>query len=448
MILDAVILLYLLNLLFLLHISKKTYLFPFSLYSLFIIFAIAEIPYLFFFVHNPELLSIYVKPLINDFDGLVIKHVFNTALFINLAFVSMCLFIPRVKLFINVFNYSDNSINQLKIAFVFLLSITILFYILFLNKVGGLSLLIANISNKSTFVQGTALYRTGFFVSAFLTIGVFIEGKSRGNHKSWSAFKLLLIVFFCFTLLASFGERQKPILLLIYTALLWNYKISNIKVLNVKLLISFVCLIVFASLAPVLRQPGAIELYLQDPLLAFEDATPYLGEMFKRFSDIDLSVFVYSQFKSFDDYWFLATLKDFFTGFIPMSIYPDKPPLDSGVYIYNMAIGNSVDIGSPFKNMFPVGWPLSRVTSGYVNFGYMGILIFAPITGIILKYFYQLMLESNFSAVPVLLFTTLIFSNFGLSNAYIFNLLIIFICCLTLSFILRVILRNRRNDRY
>jgi hypothetical protein len=448
MLLDAVILLYLMNLFFLLYISKKAYLFPFSLYSLFIIFAIAEIPYLFYFVHNPEMLSIYVKPLINDFDALVIKHIFNTALFINIAFVTMCLYTPKIKLFRRIFNYSDNSENQLKIAFYFLISLTVLFYMLFLNKVGGLTLLIANISNKSTFVQGTALYRTGFFVAAFLAIGVFIEGKSRRDSKNWSTFKLLLIVLFCFALLASFGERQKPILLLIYTALLWNYKINNIKIFNVKLLISFVALIVFSSLAPVLRQPDAIELYLQDPLLAFQDAIPYLGEIFKRFSDIDLSIFVYSQFKSFDDYWVLATLKDFFTGFIPMSIFADKPPLDSGVYIYNMAIGNSVDIGSPFKNMFPVGWPLSRVTSGYVNFGYAGILIFAPLTGIILKYFYQLMLESNFSAVPVLLFTTLIFSNFGLSNAYVFNLLIIFICCLTLSFILNVILRSIKNERY
>lgn len=447
MILDIVITLYFSYLLVLLHITRNTHLFPFSLYSLFIIFAMAEVPYLFYFVHNPELISSHIKPLIEDFDSLVIKHIFNTFLFVNITFFSMFIYKPKPKLFIDTFSSWKYTNKQLKFAFVFLFTFTLLFYAAFLQKVGGLSLLLANISNKSTFVQGTALHRTGLFVSGLLCIGIFIEAKSRVHNNSWSTFKLFLVVLFFFALLASFGERQKPILLLIFTVLLWNYKISRINLFNIKLLISFVFLIIFSSLAPVLRQAGAMDIYVQDPLLAFKDAIPHLGEIFKRFSDIDLSIFVYSHFESFDDFWFGSVVKDFFTGFIPSSIYPDKPPLDSGVYIYNMAIGNHVEIGSPFTSMYPVGWPLSRVTSGYVNFGLIGILMFAPITGFILKYFYQIMLDSKFSGATVLFFTIMLFSNFGISNAYVFNLLIIFICCLSLSFILRVILGKRKNDR-
>tara|TARA_R110000751_G_scaffold214914_2_gene318466 strand:+ start:8648 stop:9988 length:1341 start_codon:yes stop_codon:yes gene_type:complete len=392
-----------------------------------ILFSMAEVPYLYFIAHNPQELHPKVIYYLDDFNFAFFQHVMYKLIFAIVCIFTMAFFEPKGKLF-GVSNIGVGmKVIKFKYASYFFIVLTILMFALFLHKVGGFFFLISNMDNKTLVVQGTAVYRNIFFISAMLSIGYYITYLSLKRIKLKNYVFLFFISVFFFAMLASYGERKNPLLLLVFLVLMWNYKIKNVNVFSVKNLLLLFFLVFFASLAPILRVDGALDYYMSDPSSLIPDALPYMGELFKRFSDIDISLFIFPYFDSINKLWFGSTFMDFFTGFIPSSFYEAKPPLDEGVYIYNFAQGNNVAINSPFKYMIPVGWPLSRVTAGYVHFGPVGVILYAILTGMILKYFYQVMISSKFAPLWVSFYAFMMLTGFGISNAFIFNTLTIFV---------------------
>jgi len=404
----------------------------FHVIPLFLLLSIAEVPYLYYISHNTEELHQQVLYYLNDFEVSFLKHVFFKLVFIFFCLIAMLLFKPKVYSRAAVMLSNGNgSITLL----VFFSAVSIGSFIAFLEQVGGLFYLISNMDNKTNVVKGTALYRNLFFISSLLAVGAYISSLNPYRVSIRNVLFLIFVVIVYFLMLASFGERKNPLLLIVFTFIMWNYAIRKLDVFSLKNLVIILFFILFSSIAPVLRNQGAFELYLLHPSDLVKDSLPYLGELFKRFSDIDISLFIYSYFDESGKFWYGATFSDFFSGFIPSSLYENKPPLDEGVYIYNMAQGLVVEIGSPFKDMIPVGWPLSRVTSGYIHFGIVGIVVYAIFTGVILKYFYNLMVYSSYSPIWVAFYTYLMLIGFGISNAFVFNAITILCLLVILSFI-------------
>ena len=424
---------------FLLFIAKKNSVDNFSLPVLFICFALAEVPYLFFIYNNSQELHPYVLYNLENLDLVFFKHLFYKLLFIIIAFY----FIMKSNFSINVLSnfYSvDHFTPKLLAVFSwFFFVITLVVFASFLSKVGGLLNLILNMSTKTLAVQGTAFYRNTFLLTSMLSVGFFILYISKkGNASVFDKAILGVLIIVCFAILGSSGERKNPMMLLIYAAICWNFLVAKLKVITLKNVSLFVFLVFFASLAPVLRKSGAIELYMDTPGDLFLDSFQYIGEVFKRFSEVDISIFIFSHFDSIDKLWFGASIVDFFTGFVPSSMYYDKPPLDEGVYIYALAHGYDVYPPTPFHQMLPVGWPLSRMTGPFVNFGIFGIVIFAALTGVVLKTFENIMIDSIYSPQSILLYCIIIVTNFGLTNAFVFNLLSIIVVLSILTFLIKI----------
>jgi hypothetical protein len=419
-------------------IAKKHSKDNFSLPVLFICFALAEIPYLYFIYNNSDELHRYVLYNLDNLDVVFFKHLVYKLLFILVAFYFILksnIRLPRISRFYSVDHFNANLIAFL--AYFFFI-ITLIVFAAFLSKVGGLLNLILSMSTKTLAVQGTAFYRNTFLLTSMLTVGFFILYISKKNTVSFfDKSMLFILVITCFAILGSSGERKNPMMLLIYTAICWNFLVSKLRVFTIKNISLFAFLIFFASLAPVLRKSGAIEIYMESPGDLFLDSFQYIGEVFKRFSEVDISLFIFSHFDSVDKLWFGASIVDFFTGFIPSSMYIDKPPLDEGVYIYALAHGYDVYPPTAFNQMLPVGWPLSRMTGAYVNFGIIGIIAFAGLTGIILKAFENLMIESTYSPQSIVLYCIIIVTNFGLTNAFDFNLLSIIVVLSALTLLIK-----------
>ncbi|MDT0627740.1 O-antigen polymerase [Alteromonas sp. W364] len=411
----------------------------FSLPMLFICFALAEIPYLFFIYNNSDELHRYVLYNLTDLDTAFFKHILYKFLFVSIAFY----FILKTKFqlgFVSNF-YAINylPVNRYRYISLFFCLLTILVFLAFLSKVGGLLNLILNISTKTTAVQGTAFYRNTFLITSMLTVGFYILYLSKKTTILFvDKIALFFLITLCFIILGSSGERKNPMMLLIFAAMSWNFLVAKIKLLTLKNVFLLAFLVFFASLAPVLRKTGAIEIYMESPGTLFIDSFQYIGEVFKRFSEIDISLFIFSHFDSVDKLWFGASLSDFFTGFIPSSIYPEKPPLDEGVYIYALAHGYDVYPPTAFNKMLPVGWPLSRMTGPYVNFGIIGVVVFAALTGIVLKVFENIMIRSAYSPQTILLYCIIVVTNFGLTNAFVFNLLTVIVMLSILTLLIKI----------
>ena len=423
----------------LLFIAKKKSNDNFSLPVLFICFALAEVPYLFFIYNNSGELHRYVLYNLDNLDIVFFKHLVYKLLFILVAFYFILksnIHLPRISNFYSVDHFRPKLIAFF--AYLFFI-ITLVVFAAFLSKVGGLLNLVLSMSTKTLAVQGTAFYRNTFLLTSMLTIGFYILYISKKKYISvFDKSMLFILVAVCFAILGSSGERKNPMMLLIFTALCWNFLVSKLRIFTFKNVSLFAFLIFFASLAPVLRKSGAIELYMESPGDLFFDSFQYIGEVFKRFSEVDISLFIFSHFDSIDKLWFGASIVDFFTGFVPSSMYLDKPPLDEGVYIYALAHGYDVYPPTAFNQMLPVGWPLSRMTGAYVNFGLLGVIAFAAITGMILKTFENLMINSTYSPQSIVLYCIIIVTNFGLTNAFVFNLLSIIFVLSALTFLIKM----------
>lgn len=417
---NTVIFLYFLILSATLYLSVKQFSYI-TIVPLTIIYMLLEVPFLLTAYHNPETLYQSALAWVRDFDFVFMQHIFVRLIFLICLIATSYLY--RAK---NINNKVERP--RIKKAHLAIVLFLLLFsYLSFLNQVGGLALLLMNMSNKSELIKGSAFFRLTFVYSTFLFSCLYICYISQ--RKNYSRIIFISWIVLLFLMLASYGERKNAVVLLVVIALSWHIMINPIKLLSGKVIASSLFVVFFAALAPPLREAGAFERYSLEPAQLVIDMTPHLGELFRRFSDIDISIFIFSYFENFDDFWYLSTLKNFFIGFFPSSFYPDKPPLDEGVIIYNLANGQAPPLGASFGKYIPVGWPLSRYTTGWVNFGYIGVILYSALTSLLLILLNNLTFKKT-SIYMIPLYVTAVVSGVSISNASIFNF---FIACFVIS---------------
>lgn len=380
-----------------------------------IIYMLLEVPFLLTAYHNPETLYPSALAWVDDFNYVFMQHILLRLIFV-ICFIATCMFYRPKNL--------DSKVIKLEVKkshLTIVLCLLFFSYFSFLNQVGGLVLLLMNMSNKSELIKGSAFFRLTFVYSTFLFSCLYVCYISQKKSYSKTIFFLWMILLFL--MLASYGERKSAVVLIVVIALSWHIMISPVRIISGKVIASVSFVVFFAALAPPLRESGAFDKYMLNPSQLLVDMTPHLGELFRRFSDIDISIFIFSYFKNANDFWYLGTLNNFFIGFFPSSFYPGKPPLDEGVIIYNLANGNVLPLDTSFESYIPVGWPLSRYTTGWVHFGYLGVVFYSVLTSLFLIKLNNLTFKKS-SVYFLPLYVTAVVSGLSVSNASIFNFLI------------------------
>ncbi len=61
-------------------------------------------------------------------------------------------------------------------------------------------------------------------------------------------------------------------------------------------------------------------------------------------------MFVFDHFKT-ADLWYGKSYANFFVQWIPSSLFPNKPPMDDGMYLYNMIRGLQVLPNTPTREL-------------------------------------------------------------------------------------------------
>lgn len=415
----------------------------FSPKSFFIIFTLFEIPYAINLIDNINLIPYYARIHIKEFDIVFFIHFFNGAIFIIFTFIGLIFFKPKPKLLLKLLstkNYS--SLNYLK-THIFLFIICIISYKLFLNSVGGLSYLLQNIDSKSAIIAGTGYYQALYYTTGFLSVGFLVTFFSlKEKITILNKIYLVFLIFLIFLIFASIGSRKTPILFILFVILMWNYNINKIKFFTLKnIILSIIGLIYFAAM-PLFRTVGAYEYYTNNLDILFTKSVDNISGFFERFSELERSLMIYSLFDS-SNYWLGASFKDLIYAPIPRSLYPDKPPLDEGVYLYNIAHGNIVEPTTSLLKMTAVGWPPNTITNMYINFGYLGVPIGGIIFGYFLKYFYNLMLLLNYSPISIYLYSNAIFGSLAITNRNIVSFLTMIVFSIIIIKSTELILRIR-----
>ena len=139
-----------------------------------------------------------------------------------------------------------------------------------------------------------------------------------------------------------------------------------------------------------------------------------------------------------NDKWDGASFLGLMSAFIPSSFYPDKPPVDDGMYLYSIAHGNNVNPPMPTRDLDGTSWPLETFGSMYANFGFIGVIVGMFFLGYIISYTFKKMVYSNYQFKYVIFYIIMLFT-FEISTLRIVKALLAFII---LSFIQLIIKRK------
>lgn len=102
---------------------------------------------------------------------------------------------------------------------------------------------------------------------------------------------------------------------------------------------------------------------------------------------------------------------------IPRAIWPDKPSLTLGSKLRRVIMPESSG-----------GRPTGIIGRYYVEFGYFGIFIGAILTGILMRYVYELLRKNGHSPMFLLIYVTILFSVVGgISNNSLFSMIQMFL---------------------
>jgi hypothetical protein len=87
---------------------------------------------------------------------------------------------------------------------------------------------------------------------------------------------------------------------------------------------------------------------------------------------------------------------------IPRNRYPDKPPVDAGVYLKEIAEGGQPKVNVPAWKINATSWPEGNL-AGWMNFHLIGYLIFSLVTGMVFGgvYYWVASSERTFSVISL-----------------------------------------------
>ena len=401
----------------------------------------AEIPYLFAVNSNPEVLHPNILSSITNFEEVFLQFLgFKFLFLIGFTITAFHLNIKSAQALSSATTLTKIRTTpalDLQLA-ILTLGLAILTFVLLLSELGGINYMLLNWATRTEALRGTAVFRVSNLTFGLLSVGFAINYIARKEHPGIIAKAVLFLqISLIFLILLAVGERKNPILLILYAMISWNFRVQPIRLASGKNLMLLVVLMAFSALFPVLREDGAMELFLSDPTTIIVPAFEHWGQIFARLSDLDTSLFVYSYFDGFDKFWYGASWPDLITGLTPATIFPEKPPIDEGTYIYALAHDYHITPPAPFKDLLPVGWPLSRVTGPYVHFGAAGVIFGGLITGHLMRLISNSTLRSR-SPSSLLVYTWAMLTGFGLTNAFLFYLAAMLALLLPLHWIYRI----------
>jgi len=382
----------------------------------FLLLVAFEIPFAFTVNSDPELIPFYALKHIKDFDQVFLQHFFNGFIFVSTVIIASVFTNPKIGILGKILETRLTDIKSLFVAHILLLVVTGISFIIFLESIGGLYFLLLNIDSKTTLIAGTGYLQAAYNISGAMSMGFLVMSYSKKEHIT--LFNLLYVAFILiliFLIFSAIGSRKGPILFVIYFLLLWHYNINKLRFFTLRnITVGFIGLLYFSAL-PLFRTAGSFEFYMSNTPQLFQDSFENMGLFFQRFSELERSLMIYSLFDS-SNLWLGSSFIDILYAPIPRSLFPDKPPVDEGVYLYNIAHGNLVSPSTPLRKMMAVGWPPSTITNMYINFWYFGVGIGGLIYGYVLKYFYNFAKAQKFDAISVYLYTNVVFGTFALTN--------------------------------
>lgn len=414
---------------------KKDIFHPITFTSLFLF--VTNIPFLFIILNNKNAIDYRILNFINSDE--LSKNVGILSFLMALGFISFTFGVYLSnKLSIKMpqkFKFDGKKYVIISILGVI---ITIISYLIFLNRAGGIIFILNNLEHRAEFTNGNGFLLVMTDLLLFISLGLIYKN----NLKLHGIYFVLFFVSFGLYMFMniSMGGRKPVLLSLLVLLMVIHYSIKKIRIFKFKYLIIILLIIFYIVLVPIIRQPNFIEEFDENPNILVEELKSKSINQIRDISYINTYIFIYVFFENHEK-WYGKVFLNLATSYIPSNIYNDKPPVDEGVYIRTLLEGKEVDPNDSFKNLYPSSWPPETFGNGFMNFGIIGVLMFNFILGYIKGFLYNIMISKRLFIYIFIYSYTLI--NFEISNLRIVQTAsVILLFIIWYSFVL-----NRKGSR-
>lgn len=393
--------------------KQKKDLFSPVMISLFLII-ITNIPYLMSVSGNYNILNSLVRWRISEIDLEFAIAKYAIVLVIGVVGLLLGLKSRLTSIIVKPIPVLIGNESKAKYVWAFILALLLglMGYKLFFDSAGGFSNWINNLANRASFTSGSGYTMT---LMGLLEVAVFIYICSFKYKKSvLKYFVLIILIVGVSFLLSSMGGRKSTLQFIVFSMLVWHYAVAKIKRIQFKLLLIVPVALIYIIVIPILRAPDGIEVYTNNPDKLLTEITEDVGTVTRQFSYIDHYLFIMDYF-TIDKLWLGSSFVDLFYAPLPSSLYPEKPPVDDGVYVRTLAEGWQVSPSTPYENMYPSSWPPETFGAMYMNFGVPGVFLGMYLLGIIYQAAYVYMIKSDYSLHSMLIYGKILL-NFQISN--------------------------------
>lgn len=290
----------------------------------------------------------------------------------------------------SVYSKEYNSDSNIKPWVIFLLfSIGMIARLRVILMSGGIKFITSNaglayisLSNGTGFLS---MFSNFAIVAVMMELSAALQDYHNGNSKQFKHKRLMLIIMiglYSFTFLI-FTSRSPIFELLLFVIFGINYLWRKLRIrdfLGPRIILVIVISLAIIVILPLLRQGQTITLSRD---------TNIISGIFDEFSYVGRDTYVYDHFDK-SNYWHGGNYKGFLTAFIPYSLYPQKPPIDDGIYLSNIMYGYWVNPPVSRDNLtITYSIPFSTPGILYANFGMIGIIIGQLLMGIIYSKVYK-----------------------------------------------------------
>ncbi|GIW68011.1 MAG: hypothetical protein KatS3mg096_879 [Candidatus Parcubacteria bacterium] len=387
---------------------------------------ISTVPYLILVFLNPRVIQIDVyREIQNDFETAFLWF----GIVYLVGFVSLIAGLRNKKINIIIRKYpkfiAKIDSRKLKTAIFSSFLIGIMSFILIISIIGGFSTIISNLTRRVELFAGY-----GYLMSliSLLMMGNYLLIYSLKFHSSkLKKIIILLLIVITGLILSFYGGRKLFIHLIIFSILVNHYCVKRYNSFSFnKVFIVFLFLIPYFIAMPLIRSSDNPYKYFLNINYLIQDIKENSESLITHLSYIDQYVFITHHF-NISNYFYGSSFLDLFFAPIPSSIYKDKPPIDEGVYVRQIALGYQIKPPMPLQEIqnkrLSASWPVETLGNMYMNFGILGVIIGMYLLGLLIKLFYLNAKLVNFNLLPLLIY---IYSVIGLqiSNLRIVSFLI------------------------
>lgn len=296
---------------------------------------------------------------------------------------------------------------------------------LIMRKIGGLAYFISHLQSRTYLVRDLDVLS---WILSLAQYGCLLIIASRiDREKPINLGVIILIVMV--GLMCGLGGRKALLILVVEAIVIYHYMFKQITIsdiLNPKIIFALLAILVFFLVLSDLRAEGAFDRLANDPLSFISSSFSGLTSSLVGESYVPFYVKVVEYF-NLHELWGGSSFLGLISAFIPSGLFPNKPPVDDGAYLYSICQGrNGIVPPMPFNQLNGSSFPLETFGSMYSNFGAIGLAVGMVILGIIYGLVYKKMHSTSCSLFWTIMYLQVIMT-FQLSTLRIFQFIECFV---------------------